>query len=112
MDSPLPLPHPSIPEFSRSREELSVLVQRDGHDSIGRVEGFLDSVSVVNVDVDVEDSFVVPEEFEDSEDDVYEEERTSGSCWRWMGSKGELDEGKKDEGGEDVRGRTVDVTEP
>jgi hypothetical protein len=45
-------------------------VQTDGHDPVGRIECLLDAVSVVDVDVDVEDSFVIPEELEDAEDDV------------------------------------------
>jgi len=77
-NSPLPLPHPSIPKLSRPREELSILVQRDRHDSIGCVESFLDSISVMNVDVDVEHSFVVAEEFENSQDDV---------CGGWVGER-------------------------
>lgn len=33
-------------------------VEGDGEDSVGIVEGFLDSVAVMNVDVDVENSCV------------------------------------------------------
>jgi hypothetical protein len=42
-----------ILDVSSSREEFSVFVERTGHDSISRVEGFFDSVSVMNIDIDV-----------------------------------------------------------
>lgn len=61
-----------ILEVARSREELAVLVERGGHDAVGGVERFFDSVAMVDVDVDVEDARVVAEEFEDAEDDVFE----------------------------------------
>lgn len=41
-----------------------------GHDSIGRPEGLLDAITMVNVNIDVEDTRVVQEELEDREDDV------------------------------------------
>jgi hypothetical protein len=45
-----------------SGEEVArVFVEGDGEDAIGLVEGFLDAVAVVNVDVDVEDSRVMSE---------------------------------------------------
>jgi hypothetical protein len=59
------------PDISRSREEIPVeLMERAGEDSIRRVERLLDSVSVVDVDVDVEHSGVDTEQFEDAENDV------------------------------------------
>ena len=40
-----------------SREEVvSVLVEGDRHDAVGEVEGLLHAVTVVDVDVDVEDA--------------------------------------------------------
>jgi chorismate synthase len=44
------------PEVSSSRKVFSVLVEGDSHDPVGGVEGFLHSVSVVDVNVDVENS--------------------------------------------------------
>ena len=46
-------------DVSSSREELSVLVERAGHHAVGRVERLLDSVTVMHVNVDVEDARVV-----------------------------------------------------
>ena len=33
------------------KEEVAELVEGDGHDAVGRVEGLLDAVAVVDVDV-------------------------------------------------------------
>ena len=57
-------------EVAGAGEVLAVLVEGDGHDAVGGVEGLLDAVSVVDVDVDVEDALVVLEELEDGEHDV------------------------------------------
>ena len=55
---------------ARAGEEVAELVERGRHDAVGRVEGLLDAVAVVDVDVDVQDARVVPQELEDGEDDV------------------------------------------
>lgn len=47
------------PEISSTREVLPVLVERHGHDSVGGVECFLDSITVVNVNVNVQHPLVV-----------------------------------------------------
>lgn len=52
------------------REEVAVLVQAEGHDTVGAVEGLLDAVAVMDVDVDVQDAGVHLEELEDGQDDV------------------------------------------
>lgn len=61
---------PNVLEVPRPGEELAVLVERAGHHPVGRVEGLLDAVAVVDVDVDVQDAGVVPQQLEDAEDDV------------------------------------------
>jgi hypothetical protein len=35
-------------------------VETDGHDSIGRVESFFNTITVMDVDIDIYDSLVVP----------------------------------------------------
>ncbi len=40
-------------EVPRAWEVLSVLVEGDGHDTVGGVEGLLHSVSMVNVNVHI-----------------------------------------------------------
>ena len=44
------------PKISCSREVLSILVERDSHHTVCGVERLLDSISVVNVDVNVQHS--------------------------------------------------------
>ena len=38
---------------SSAGEELAVFVEWNSHDTIGGVEGFLDAIAVVDIDVDV-----------------------------------------------------------
>ena len=59
-----------VAQVAGAREVLAVLVERDGHDAIGGVEGLLDAVAVVHVDVDVEHALVVLEQLENGEHDV------------------------------------------
>jgi hypothetical protein len=42
-----------------AREIFTEFVERDSHDSVGRVESFFDTVSVVNINVDVQNALVV-----------------------------------------------------
>ena len=59
-----------IAELASARKVFAVLVERDSHDAVGGVEGFLDAVAVVNVDVDVENAWVEAEEFQNAKHDV------------------------------------------
>ena len=47
-------PGPHLVHVTRAREEISVFVEGDGHHSVRQVEGFLNTVSVVDVDVNVQ----------------------------------------------------------
>jgi hypothetical protein len=60
----------NVSEFTCAREVFAVLVERDSHDAVGRVESFLDAISVVDVNVDVEDALLESEELEDAKNDV------------------------------------------
>ena len=51
---------PDIPDVPGPWEVLPVLVEGDRHDPVGSVERLLDTVSVVDVDIHVEYSLVVP----------------------------------------------------
>mmetsp|Transcript_2964 Transcript_2964/g.8483 ORF Transcript_2964/g.8483 Transcript_2964/m.8483 type:complete len:363 (+) Transcript_2964:45-1133(+) len=53
----------NILHITGSREVLAELVERGGHDSVRRVEGFFNSISMVNVNVDVQDALMMFEEF-------------------------------------------------
>ena len=52
------------------RTKVSKLMERHGHDPVGRVEGLLDSVAVVDVDVDVEDASVKFQQLQNAQHDV------------------------------------------
>ena len=60
-----------IPKFAGAREVLAVLVEGDGHDTIGAVEGFFNAVTVMYVNVDVEHSRVEAKKLDDAKNDVY-----------------------------------------
>ena len=60
-----------IPKFAGAREVLAVLVEGDGHDTVGAVESFFNAVAVVNVNVDVEHSRVEAKKLDDAKDNVY-----------------------------------------
>ena len=47
----------TVAERARAgEEEVAIAVERDRHHAVGEVEGLLDAVAVVDVDVDVEDT--------------------------------------------------------
>jgi len=56
---PLSLSDTIIAYFTCPREELSVLVETDCHDSISRVESFFNTITVVDVDINVDYSLVI-----------------------------------------------------
>ena len=65
-----PLASPSVFLCPSSREVLSELMEATGHDTVCRVECFLDAISVVTVDVDVQYPWVCSQEFENPEYDI------------------------------------------
>jgi len=46
-------------QVTGSREIFAILVKRQRHDAVGRVERFFHSVSVVDVDINVQNSLVI-----------------------------------------------------
>jgi hypothetical protein len=66
----LALTDADVTKLASPREVLAVLVERDRHDAISGVERLLDSITVMNIDVDVENTLLEAEEFDDAEDDV------------------------------------------
>lgn len=60
-----------IPKFAGAGEIFSILVERAGHDTIGGVESLLNTISVVNVDVDVQNALLVSKELKDRENNIY-----------------------------------------
>jgi hypothetical protein len=60
----------NVAKFAGARKIFAVLVEGHGHDSVGSVERLLDTVSVVYVNIDVEDSLLVPKQLKDTEYDI------------------------------------------
>jgi hypothetical protein len=56
---PLSFSDTVIAYFTCSGEEFSVLVETDSHDSICRVEGLFNTITVVDVDIDINYSLVI-----------------------------------------------------
>ena len=56
-------------EVPSSRKVLSVLVERDSHNSVRGIEGLLHSITMVNINVNVQHTLVVPEVEERREKD-------------------------------------------
>jgi hypothetical protein len=52
------LPYTDITKLTGAGEVLAVLVERNSHDAIGRVEGLFDTIAVVNINIDIKDSLL------------------------------------------------------
>ena len=60
----------SVAKFTRSGEILAILVERACHDAIGRVKRFFDTIAVVDIDVDIEDSLFEAQQLQDAQNDI------------------------------------------
>ena len=78
MGNVVPQAESTYSQISRSREVFSVLVEADSHDSVGSVEGLLHSVSVMDVNINVEDSLMVLEQLQNGEYNVIDVAETTG----------------------------------
>lgn len=63
----------NVAQLSSTREVLAVFMEGNGHDSVGCVECFFDTVAMVDIDIDVEDALLETQQFEDAEDDVWKQ---------------------------------------
>jgi hypothetical protein len=59
-DLPFARANSIVSDLSSSREELSVLVETSSHDPIRGIKRLLNTVAMVHVNVDVENSRVIP----------------------------------------------------
>lgn len=74
------------------KELVTVLVERNGHDTVGDVESLLNPVAVVNINVNVKDAWVLLEELKDGKDDVIGvAEARRGSLLRMVQAAGPVD---------------------
>jgi hypothetical protein len=59
-----------IAELAGAREVFAILMERHCHDTIGRVEGLLDAIAVVDIDVDVKNALLEAQKLENGKYDV------------------------------------------
>ena len=63
--------HTDVLDIAGPGEEVvPVLMERDSHHAVRRVEGLLDAVAVVDVDVEIQDTWVVLKQLEDAQHNV------------------------------------------
>lgn len=60
----------NVAQLACAREVLAVFMEGDSHYTVGGIEGFLNAVTVMDVDVNVEDSLLVPKKLDYTENDV------------------------------------------
>jgi hypothetical protein len=46
-------------------------VERDRHDTVRGIKGLFNSITMVDIDIDIQNSLLEPEELDDAEDDIY-----------------------------------------
>lgn len=66
-----------VAELASAGKVLAVLVKRDRHDAIGRVKRLLNSVAVMDVDVNVKDALLEPQKLENCQHNVCRQRRVS-----------------------------------
>ena len=59
-----------VSKLASARKVLPILVKGHRHDAIGGVEGFLDTVTMVHVDVDIKHALLVPQKLDNTKDNV------------------------------------------
>ena len=59
-----------VPHTCPGEEEIAVLVKGDGHHAICQIERLLYAISMVNININVEDSWMVLQELQYRYDDV------------------------------------------
>ena len=79
----LPFASPLVVLCSGSREVFAELVKAACHDTIGGVERFFDTVTVVAVDVDIQYARKGAQKFQNAEDDVVD--ITETGCFALLG---------------------------
>jgi small-conductance mechanosensitive channel len=60
-----------VTEFPGPREVLAIFVERNGHHTVGGIERFFHTITVMNVNIDIEHSLLVAEELNDPKNDVW-----------------------------------------
>mmetsp|Transcript_50181 Transcript_50181/g.104707 ORF Transcript_50181/g.104707 Transcript_50181/m.104707 type:complete len:221 (+) Transcript_50181:1699-2361(+) len=63
----------NVQHVAGAREVVAILMKRDRHHPICRVEGFLDAITMVNINIDVKNTIMHFQQFQDSENNVIHE---------------------------------------
>lgn len=61
-----------ISQYRKAQDigRLTVFVKTDRHHSIGCIEGLLDTIAMMHVDIDIQNSFVVSQQLQNSQDNI------------------------------------------
>ena len=59
-----------IAKLSGAWKIFAVFMEGNRHNTVGGIECFLDAVAMMNVDVDIEDSFLEAQQLQDGQDDI------------------------------------------
>jgi hypothetical protein len=65
------LANANIAELSGSREVLSVLMEGYGHHSVGGIERLLNTIAVMDIDIDIKNTLLETQKLQDAKNDVY-----------------------------------------
>ena len=60
----------NVAQLTSTWEVLAVFVEGDGHDTVGCVEGLLNAISVVDINVDVQNALLESEELNDGKNNI------------------------------------------
>jgi hypothetical protein len=66
----LALADTDIAELTGTREVFAVLVERNRHDTISRVEGLFDAIAVVNINIDIKNTLLETQQLKNSENNI------------------------------------------
>ena len=69
---------PRFRRMSCTREKVAVLVQRQCHDTICAIKSFFDSISMMDININVQDSCVDLEEFQNCQDNIIDVTKSTG----------------------------------
>jgi hypothetical protein len=67
----LALADANVSEFASAGEIFAVLVERRSHYTVRRVKGFLYTIAMVDVNVDIQNSLVEAKKLEDTENNIW-----------------------------------------
>ncbi len=59
-----------ILQITSSREIFTIFMETDSHDSVSSVESFLHTVTVMDININVENTLVIFEQLQDAHDDI------------------------------------------